>query len=96
MSGPVRISLSDERRRDLVEALVDFCAESFGEELSSYRAERILEFLLSRLGPAVYNQAIQDARGFIQEKLEDLEAEFYEPEPDERDGDQSRTRSPST
>ena len=36
-------------------------------------------------GDAVYNQAIQDARGFLQDKLHDLEAEFYEPDEPPRD-----------
>lgn len=31
------------------------------------------------LGASVYSQAIQDARGLLQEKLSDLEGEFYEP-----------------
>ncbi len=35
---------------------------------------------MKALGPPVYNQAVQDARGFVQEKLDDLDAEFYEPE----------------
>ncbi len=30
----------------------------------------------------VYNQAIQDARAALQSKLDDLEGEFYEPEPE--------------
>ena len=41
----------------------------------------LVEFFVQRLGPTVYNQAIQDARGFLLEKLEDLDVEFYEPDP---------------
>ena len=76
----MRIRLSDERKRDLAQALAKFHLEAFDEELSAYRAERLLEFLIRTLGPPVYNQAIQDARGFLQEKLEDLDVEFYETE----------------
>ena len=75
----MRISLSDERRRTILETLSRFHLEEFDEELSSFRAERILEFFVGTLGPPLYNQAIQDARGFVQEKLSDLEGEFYEP-----------------
>lgn len=76
----MRIRLSDERRRDLVAALVRFHADEFDEELSTYRAERLLGFLMRALGAPVYNQAIQDARKFLSEKLEDLDVEFHEPE----------------
>lgn len=76
----MRIRLTDERKRDLVESLVAFHGERFDDELSTYRAERTVDFFLRTLGPTVYNQAIQDARGFMTDKLEDLDVEFYEPE----------------
>jgi uncharacterized protein (DUF2164 family) len=76
----MRISLSDERRRTILETLIRFHREEFDEELSSFRAEQILGFFVGALGPPLYNQAIQDARGFILEKLDDLDGEFYETE----------------
>ena len=48
--------------------------------MSEFQAELALEFFVRELGPPVYNQAIRDARGFMQDKLTDLEGEFYEPE----------------
>ena len=48
--------------------------------MSDSQAEQLLEFFVKELGAPVYNQAIRDAHGFIQEKLTDLEGEFYEPE----------------
>ena len=76
----MRIRLSDERRGVLVDKLTRLFGEEFDEELSSFRAERIVEFFVRTLGPQVYNQAIGDARSFLQEKLDDLDAEFYEVE----------------
>jgi len=82
--GPLmRIQLSDERKEDLLERLQAFHREAFDEELSRYRAETLLQFLVHALGAPIYNQAIQDARGYLQDRLDDLDAEFYEPE--ERD-----------
>ena len=80
MSLPERIRLSDERRQALLLELIAFHAELTGEELSRFRGEQILEWFVKHLGPPVYNQAIQDARGYLQERLDDLDAEFYEPE----------------
>ena len=48
--------------------------------LSDFQAERVIEFFLRELGAPVYNQAIGDARAFLQTKLDDLDGEFYEPE----------------
>ena len=78
--SPMRIRLEGERRDDVVQAVREFFQESFDEELSDYRAQKLLDFFVKTLGAPVYNQAIRDARGFMLEKLEDLEGEFYEPE----------------
>lgn len=78
--GGMRIRLGDERRRDIREALERLFREEFDESLSEFRAQRLVEFFVQALGPPVYNQAIQDARGFLLERLEDLDAEFYVPE----------------
>lgn len=74
----MRVCLTDERRARVLSSLEDLFAESFDEELSDFRAGELLDFFVRELGPPVYNQAIQDARAFFLDKLEDLEGEVYE------------------
>ena len=74
------IALDDERRERLVARLQAFFAEEFEEKLSAFRAEQTLDFLLAMLGPQIYNQAVHDARKFMQQRLDDLDGEVYEPE----------------
>ena len=76
----MRIKLSDERKHRITDALEDFYASEFDEELSAFRAERIVEFMLQQIGPSQYNQAIADVRKYMAQKIDDLDAEFYEPE----------------
>jgi len=76
----MHIRLSEERREQLVEALARFTRDELDHELSAFQAGRLLDFMVRRLGAPIYNQAIQDARGSLQAKLDDLEGEFYEPE----------------
>lgn len=76
----VQIQLSAERRAILLASLAKLFGEEFDDALSSYRAERVLELFLRQLGPPIYNQAIQDARLFMAQKLEDLEGEHFAPE----------------
>jgi uncharacterized protein (DUF2164 family) len=78
--NPLRIALSDERRSELVSAVRRFLAQEYEIELSEFQARGLLQFFIRQLGAPVYNQAIQDARAFLQDKLTDLEGEFYEPE----------------
>jgi uncharacterized protein (DUF2164 family) len=76
----MRIKLSDERRDQIVSSLQAFFASELDRDISDFQAGLLLDFFIHELGAPVYNQAIQDARSFFQEKLADLEGEFYEPE----------------
>ncbi len=76
----MRIRLAEDRRAALAREIGRFCGDDLDIPLSAFQAERLIDFLLRELGAPVYNQAIQDARAFFQEKLTDLEGDFYEPE----------------
>lgn len=80
MTSPMRIRLTDERRERMLRGTRRFLAETLDLEVGELAATRVLDFFVKELGAPVYNQAIQDARAFLQAKLDDLEGEFYEPE----------------
>lgn len=71
------LRLDDGRRRQLVARLQSFFEAEFDETLSAFRAEQTLDFFLETLGPPIYNQAVQDARAFMQQRLDDLDGEVY-------------------
>ena len=75
------VEIDEERRDALVARLRGFFLEQFDEELSPFRAGEVVDFFLAHLGPQVYNQAVQDARGFMMKKLEDLDGDLYRAEP---------------
>jgi uncharacterized protein (DUF2164 family) len=77
---PTRIRLSPERRADLLSGVKKYFAAEFDEPLSDFRSASLLDFFLRELGPAVYNQGVRDAAGYMQEKLADIEGEIYEGE----------------
>jgi len=76
----MRIRLTDDRRERMLRSIRKFFDEKLDQQLGEFAAERILEFFVKELGAPVYNQAIQDARAFLQGKLDDLDVEFYEPD----------------
>lgn len=78
--APLRIQLSDERRRQLIDEVRSYFLDEFDESLSDFRASSLLDFFVARLGPPVYNQGVRDACEFVQKKLTDIEGEVYEPE----------------
>ena len=64
----------------MLDSIKKYFANNFDEPISDFRAEGLLDLFVRELGPPVYNQAIRDATGYMQEKLGDLEGEIYEPE----------------
>ena len=76
----MRINLTNERKEEIASALSGYYLEQFDEELNEYRALNIVDFLLQRIGPSQYNQAVGDVRKYLAEKIEELDTEFYEPE----------------
>ncbi|MEO1303408.1 MAG: DUF2164 domain-containing protein [Pseudomonadota bacterium] len=71
------IKLSDERRERLIGQLQTLFQSEFDETLSEFRAEQVLDLMLTTLGPGIYNQAVQDVRAHLQSKLDDLDGEVY-------------------
>lgn len=74
------LNLDDERRAEITRQLQAFYLQQFDEELSDFRAAQLVDFFVGALAAPVYNQAVQDARRFMLEKLDDLDGEVYEPE----------------
>ena len=74
------IELDEDRKERLIGQLQGFFLEEFDEELSRFHAEQVLTFALEKLAPQVYNQAVQDALGFMQQRLDELDGEVHEPE----------------
>jgi uncharacterized protein (DUF2164 family) len=50
------------------------------EEIGDLKAGLLLDFILSELGPSVYNQGLADARAFFEERSNDLAAVLYRDE----------------
>lgn len=71
------ITLAEERRARLIGQLQSLFQTEFDESLSEFRAEQIIDLMLTTFGPGVYNQAVQDVRAHLQSKLDDLDGEVY-------------------
>jgi uncharacterized protein (DUF2164 family) len=74
------IKLSKQTKQQLIESIKRYFEEEIDEEIGDLKASRFLEFCLEEICPSIYNQAIFNARAFIEDKLSDLEDTCYEPE----------------
>ncbi|MEH6695079.1 MAG: DUF2164 domain-containing protein [Hyphomonas sp.] len=71
------ITLTPERREALCREVQKTFSVAFDETLSDFRASEIVDLMLKTIGPAVYNQAVQDVRAHLQGKLDDLDGEVW-------------------
>ena len=67
------IQLSPATEKRLQVAIQRFVSEEYGESIGELGASTFLQFCLKEIGPSIYNQAISDAQGCLQERVTDLE-----------------------
>ncbi len=74
------VKLDKETRDALATSLARYVEEELEVTIGDLGAGLFLDYILEEIGPSIYNQAVQDARAFLADKLEDLEATCYQPE----------------
>lgn len=75
-----RLTLPDDARKRAVASLMRFAEAQFDEPLSELQASVLLDHVLIELAPSIYNQALMDARRYVEERAADLEASLYKAE----------------
>lgn len=80
MRGKRQITISEASRKQAVAALQQYSRDNLDEPIGDLKAGLLLDFILSEMGPSVYNQAIAEARAFFEERTSDLAAICYHDE----------------
>lgn len=75
------LTLSPERRTRLVAELRKLASQDFDIPLSDFQAGELLDRMTALIGPAVYNEAVQDVRLHLQRRLDDLDGEVFVDDP---------------
>lgn len=68
---------SKEQKRQMIRLIQDFFKEERDEQVGIIAAENFLDFIDKEIGPYYYNQAIRDARRFLQGQIESIDTELY-------------------
>jgi uncharacterized protein (DUF2164 family) len=74
------IELSDENRDEAIASLQMYFLEERQEEMGNIAAGALLEFILTEIGPSIYNRGVRDARDRLQIRLMDVDVELTETE----------------
>ena len=64
--------LTDDQKAQGIEAIKVFFAEERDEDLGDLASMLILDFICETFGPYFYNIGLNDAKGFVMDKLDDI------------------------
>jgi uncharacterized protein (DUF2164 family) len=71
------IEISKQARADAIASIKRYFEENMTEPIGDLPSGLLLNFFLEEIGPAIYNQAIRDAQGRMQQRVADLDGELY-------------------
>jgi uncharacterized protein (DUF2164 family) len=80
MRNTPALHFPDDARKQAIASLQQYFADNMDEEIGDLKAGLLLDFILTELGPTIYNQAIADARAFFDERVADLAGSCYHAE----------------
>lgn len=73
----MEIKLSEDRLKVIVAEVQSYFSKEYDDPIGELKAEMLVDFFINKLGPKIYNQAIDDANAFIHDKLVDLDSILY-------------------
>jgi uncharacterized protein (DUF2164 family) len=68
------VELSAENKKTALAEIKQFFEQERDEILGDLASGIILDFILEKIGPVIYNQAVADVQKYMSEKVEDLYA----------------------
>jgi len=68
----MELDLKKDVREVLTEDLKRYFWNERDEELSNLGAELLLDFIITHIGPYIYNKGIEDSYTYMSERIEDL------------------------
>ena len=74
------IPLDEDTTAKALSSLRRYCAAELELDLRELPAKLFLEFILTEIGPSIYNTALGDAQSFLRDRVADLEDACHQPE----------------
>ena len=74
------ITLVPDAKKQAMASIKQYVEKNFDQDIGDLQAGLLLDYFLKELGPSVYNQAVQDAQRYFQERVSDLEGVCFEKE----------------
>ena len=72
-----QIRLTDQQRERLNAEIKAFYLDERGEEIGVIEQMQLLDLFEQKLAPIIYNRALDDAKKWVGERLEELESDYF-------------------
>ncbi len=72
-----QIKLSDQQKEALKEEIRAFYLDVRGEEIGMIQQMQLAELFEEKLAPIIYNRALDDAKRWFSQMLENLDSDYY-------------------
>lgn len=66
------VNVTKERRREMLSEIKNFFPKDREEEIGDLSAGMILDFIVEKIAPEIYNQGVDDSYQYIKDAAEDL------------------------
>ncbi len=68
----MRVELDSDKVKMAIEDIQKYFDEERDESIGDLQGALLLEFIADKIGPYFYNQGVNDAQKYLEEKVEDL------------------------
>ena len=72
MPKSTAIAIPDDARKHAIAALRAYFTDNMDEQIGDLKATLLLDYVVSEIGPSIYNRAIADAQQYFEERTADL------------------------
>lgn len=72
-----QIKLSDSQREKLNTEIKSFYLEERGEEIGMIEQMQLMELFEQKLAPIIYNRALDDAKRWFAQMMDNIDADYY-------------------
>ena len=72
-----QIKLSDAQKKKLNDEIKAFYLDVRGEEIGIIEQMQLLELFVQQMAPIIYNKALDDAKQWFSQMMENVDSDFY-------------------
>lgn len=72
-----QIKLSDEQKKKLNAEIRAFYLDERGEEIGMIEQMQLLELFQQKMAPIIYNKALDDAKKWFGQMMENMDSDYY-------------------